>query len=296
MQFKNYYAILGLVPEAEKEVIKAAYRALAMLHHPDRNHENPLAAEKMAEVNEAYAVLSNDEERKRYDLEYKAILGASEKWSINDMADAELAINEVIQKDWETALNYFPDLALMAEELHKLSPQLANVFRLTLLESKQYENRKQLATQFENEYLSSYFGKSIQLQKFAKELICSGYLNAARALNEVVRVIGVSADDEEVIRRICREFDFETKAQKAENEQQRLRGQAAAIERKRKEEERNRLEEFRRERNKRSQERVARTAEVLGKTSVGLLIFGRRLVIAIVIGIILGAILAFVAG
>ena len=63
----DYYKVLGVEPGAESETIKAAYRDLAFTYHPDRNRENPAAAEKMKQVNEAYAVLSDAQKRRAYD-------------------------------------------------------------------------------------------------------------------------------------------------------------------------------------------------------------------------------------
>ncbi len=64
---KDYYEILGVPRNATKEEIKAAYRRLAMQYHPDRN-KSPDAAEKFKEISEAYAVLSDDEKRRQYDM------------------------------------------------------------------------------------------------------------------------------------------------------------------------------------------------------------------------------------
>jgi len=63
---KNYYEILGVQKNASKDVIKDAYRKLALQYHPDRN-KSPGAEEKFKEISEAYAVLSDDEKRKQYD-------------------------------------------------------------------------------------------------------------------------------------------------------------------------------------------------------------------------------------
>ena len=63
---KSYYEILGIPKGSSKDVIKDAYRKLAMQYHPDRN-KSPEAEEKFKEISEAYAVLSDDEKRKQFD-------------------------------------------------------------------------------------------------------------------------------------------------------------------------------------------------------------------------------------
>ncbi len=63
---KDYYKILGVGKNASKEEIKAAYKKLAKQYHPDLN-KNPDAAEKFKEINEAAAVLGDDQKRAQYD-------------------------------------------------------------------------------------------------------------------------------------------------------------------------------------------------------------------------------------
>jgi DnaJ-class molecular chaperone len=67
----NYYQQLKVSPEASAQQIKEAYRHLAFEYHPDRNSDDPKAAEKMKAINEAYAVLSNPEKRRQYDTLYQ---------------------------------------------------------------------------------------------------------------------------------------------------------------------------------------------------------------------------------
>ena len=67
MQQKDYYDILELQKDADTKQVRDAYRRLALQHHPDRNQGNPAAAERMKEINEAYAVLSDPAKRKEYD-------------------------------------------------------------------------------------------------------------------------------------------------------------------------------------------------------------------------------------
>jgi molecular chaperone DnaJ len=63
---RDYYDVLGIQKSASKDEIKNAYRKLALQYHPDRN-KDPGSEEKFKEISEAYAVLSDDEKRKRYD-------------------------------------------------------------------------------------------------------------------------------------------------------------------------------------------------------------------------------------
>jgi molecular chaperone DnaJ len=62
----DYYDVLGISKTAGKDEIKSAYRKLALQYHPDRNKATG-SEEKFKEISEAYAVLSDDEKRKRYD-------------------------------------------------------------------------------------------------------------------------------------------------------------------------------------------------------------------------------------
>ena len=61
------YDILGIGRSASEKEIKSAYRTLAKQLHPDRNKDNPKAAERFSDITKAYDLLSDKDQRARYD-------------------------------------------------------------------------------------------------------------------------------------------------------------------------------------------------------------------------------------
>ena len=67
MAGKNYYDILGIKKDSSEKEVKQAYRRLARKYHPDVNPGDKSSEDKFKEINEAYEVLSDKENRKKYD-------------------------------------------------------------------------------------------------------------------------------------------------------------------------------------------------------------------------------------
>src|SRR6266567_2137843 len=67
MAQKDYYAVIGVPASATQDEIKKQYRKLAAKHHPDKNPNDPKAAERFKEISEAYQVLGDADKRKQYD-------------------------------------------------------------------------------------------------------------------------------------------------------------------------------------------------------------------------------------
>ncbi len=67
VEFKDYYQVLGVRPDAPDEEIKRAFRALARKHHPDVAKDKRAGEDKFKEINEAYEVLGDPQNRKKYD-------------------------------------------------------------------------------------------------------------------------------------------------------------------------------------------------------------------------------------
>jgi curved DNA-binding protein CbpA len=64
---RDYYAVMGLPPEATEDEVRRAYRRLALQWHPDRNRGDAGAADRFKEISEAYAVLIDPVKRREYD-------------------------------------------------------------------------------------------------------------------------------------------------------------------------------------------------------------------------------------
>jgi DnaJ-class molecular chaperone len=82
MEFKDYYATLGVTKASTDKEIKQAFRKLARKHHPDVNPGDKQAEHRFKEINEAYEVLGDPAKRKKYDD-----LGAN--WRMYEQAQAQ---------------------------------------------------------------------------------------------------------------------------------------------------------------------------------------------------------------
>jgi hypothetical protein len=106
------------------------------------------------------------------------------------------------RSDWEIAVEYYPDLDKICAALKRTSHRLAFAFRATVLESKLFNQRKEIAQKLELTFLQSYFGTNQRIIEFARTLIENGHKTAARELNRAISVFGSDADPDVVIGRI----------------------------------------------------------------------------------------------
>jgi len=85
---RDYYEVLGIDRGASGDVIKSAYRKLALKYHPDRNPGDAEAEEKFKEASEAYSVLSDDQKRQRYDqFGHQGVNGQSGGFNPQDFSE-----------------------------------------------------------------------------------------------------------------------------------------------------------------------------------------------------------------
>ena len=204
MQSDDYYSILGVLPDADDVVIKAAYRALAQRYHPDKWPGDAAEANRrMAALNKAFEVLGNKQSRADYDKSRentgRAEFGSKESEGQDEAFSS--ALNE-IEERWAIAVEIFPDLIEYRSKLAKISTALAFEFVAGLLESKDFKNRAEWSSNLENLFLIRHFGTNKIIINYALSLILTGNKAAARKLNQIVDVLGVGVDADLIINRV----------------------------------------------------------------------------------------------
>ncbi|KAL2758736.1 hypothetical protein ACRALDRAFT_1061854 [Sodiomyces alcalophilus JCM 7366] len=81
MSFTDHYATLQIARDADQAAIKASYRRLAKLHHPDKNLNDPLSTARFQAIEAAYSTLSDVLKRIAYDAQYSTFRGTHHWWN-----------------------------------------------------------------------------------------------------------------------------------------------------------------------------------------------------------------------
>lgn len=202
MNERDHYQILGLVPDAEAAVIRAAYRALAVIYHPDKNSDEH-DVEKMQLINAAYEVLSDPNKRKQYDASCAA---QSHNATSVEFDNERPFSTSPIDNPWSVATDFYRNIDSEASDLQRISWRLSFAFKLELLEGKNFGDSAKIAKKLKAEYLSRYFGTDKNIQAYAEQLIKAGRKDAALYLNEIVNVMGSSVPAYSIQRQIESRF------------------------------------------------------------------------------------------
>jgi curved DNA-binding protein CbpA len=182
---RDHYETLHVLPSADIDVIKAAFRALARRYHPDTYVGDKSAATKrMQEINDAYEVLSDAGKRNAYDLERTKGVGEG---GIPENAEED---DIKFKEDWELACRFCPTAKSDFDYLCKLSPSLGFSFASYLLDTKKFDDCTSIAHKFQSDFLKEYFGLNEAIKEFCRNLLLCGELAAAKCANKAVKVVG----------------------------------------------------------------------------------------------------------
>ena len=193
----DHYQALGLARHAEAVVIKAAYRALVSLYHPDRNPA-PDAIERIQRINIAHDVLSDPARR----LAYDATLADVTPPPAADTDDGA----DTIAERWKIASNFFPEIGRHHARLERLSAHLADEFQRHLLQRQQYADAAAIADRLRIEFLGRHFGTDEAVLSYAEQLLLAREVDAVRFVSQIVSVLGRSVDADSVREKVSQRF------------------------------------------------------------------------------------------
>jgi len=200
------YAILGVLPSAEDVVIRAAYRALANRYHPDKFEGSvDEASRRMKEINAAYAILSDPTKRTEYDKARGTGSQDGDPYFGNESNDQPPPYDP-LEGEWAVAIKYYPDIVELEARLAKIAWRLGYSYRAFMIAEKAFPARVSVADTLENQFLQSYFGTNKQILAFAKMVVRAGKKQAAKALNNAVRIFGNNIEPDRVIDQIKAEY------------------------------------------------------------------------------------------
>jgi len=203
---KDHYRILGVIQDAEDIVIKASYRALAQRYHPDKWAGSPEEATiRMAEINKAFTVLSDQIKRKQYDRNLLSNEYNEPEEDFSNTVDED-DLGTSLYYNWITAVKYFPDLEDIVNDLSKISRPLAQTYKVYLLENKEFTKRRIIADKLEREFLEKYFGTNEEIIKFSRFLMGWGVKSAAKELNQVINLLGNDIQSKSIINKILEDY------------------------------------------------------------------------------------------
>ena len=204
---KTYYEILGVLPDAEDIVIRAAYRSLSQKYHPDKwTGDKKFSTERMSNINRSYEILSDSSKRAKYDDELGSSKNSAAFDSESDKEDEFQDFYFQSEKDWKLAIEYFPDIDGLFVSLKKINYGLAFAFRQTLIEKKAFKNALDIHKTLKQNFLTRYFGENVRIQSFAEALILNNQKKAALELNQAVKIMGDTVHPNILIKKISEKF------------------------------------------------------------------------------------------
>lgn len=207
---RTFYQILGVQPDAEDVVIKAAYRALSQRYHPDKWAGDPkVGSDRMIELNRAYSVLSDIDQRRIYDKELRA------KERENEYPESE-PVEEIFKEavseqdlDWQYAAQFFPEIDKHLNDLKKINYGLAFTYKSILLSRKNFKEATSIKQKLKKSFLERYFGSNQIYLNFAEKLIDQKNRSPLLELNKAIRILGDSVSPDEVIQKIKHKYQLD---------------------------------------------------------------------------------------
>ena len=212
MDFENDYIdpyeILGVPFGASIEVCKATYKSLTKIYHPDVFvGEKSYAEKRMAELNAAFEFLDNPARKKEWDGAGQKAKQKEQNQKYNPRDDSEEfnKASNALQKNWDFACEYHPELLKLHADLRKLNAQTAFYFTAVIVEEKLYADASSLAEYLEEQFLISKFGEDPDIRKIAKYAIFKKEIKFAQDLNRALKILG-EGSKEKILQKLLSDY------------------------------------------------------------------------------------------
>jgi curved DNA-binding protein CbpA len=177
---KDYFAVLGVAPQADPAVVKAAYRALAKKYHPDRHPDREVRArQRFQELQEAYELLGDEDRRNQY-LQFRERALQQQRQQLHSAYRPPIRL--LLDDRWDHLLREHPDLGRHHARFCFLSHKLAQEFKLTVLGAQTRRSFNKVAARMERQFYRRHFSFHRDLQLLARRLANRRKRHALREL------------------------------------------------------------------------------------------------------------------
>ena len=181
---KDYFAVLGVTPQADPTVLKAAYRALAKKYHPDRQPDcDGVAKEKFQELQEAYELLSDEQRLSRYLLSRTRL---QEQRAASSAREQRPSVCLQLDDRWDHLVREYPELGRHHARFCLVSQKLGRQFKLIILGTQNHTCFSRIATRMERRFYRRYFTYHRDLQVLARRLAGKRKRHALRELSREI--------------------------------------------------------------------------------------------------------------
>ena len=195
-KFLNPYDVLGLPWASDVELVKATYKSLVKIYHPDIfRGDKDFAKERLAQLNSAYEFLSDKQQKREFDKNQQSKNNENEQQDFDpekNSSEFDEGIN-VLKENWDFACEYYPELKMLYSDLRKMSREPAFAFMAFVVETKEYAQAQSIAETLEDAFLTTKFSGDKQIKQIAKRALQQKEFKFAQELNKALKILGLDA-------------------------------------------------------------------------------------------------------
>ena len=202
-KFINPYEVLGLPHSSDFELVKATYRSLVKIYHPDVfKGDKEFAKERLSQLNAAHEFLSDEKQKREFDKSPQS----QEKGEEQQDFDPDQSSNEfdegikILKENWDFACGYYPKLKQFYNNLSVLGKEPAFAFMAYVVETKKYKDAATIADQLEDAFLTTKFSNDPTIKQIAKLALQQEEIGFAKELNRALKILGPDSKNDILIK------------------------------------------------------------------------------------------------